>query len=162
MVFLIFGGYMYLHYTDAIDESGPFSHLIEISFEMYIFSQFAIILTSLINKSRIDKYLTNQPIIENKKSLENLKPIARSNMYYALLHIPMLGVGALAAVVSILNYGLVNAGLVIAISVLTGRIVKGVKASEERIQQIECASDELEAELEEIIKCWLHKPLPNF
>jgi hypothetical protein len=94
--------------------------------------------------------------------LENLKPIARSNMYYALLHIPMLGVGALAAVVSILNYGLVNAGLVIAISVLTGRIVKGVKASEERIQQIECASDELEAELEEIIKCWLHKPLPNF
>jgi hypothetical protein len=153
---------MYLHYTDGIDESGPFSHLIQISFEMYIFSQFAIILTSLINKSRIDKCLTNQPIIENKKSLENLKPIARSNMYYALLHIPMLGVGALAAVVSILNYGLVNAGLVIAISVLTGRIVKRVKASEERIQQIECASDELEAELEEIIKCWLHKPLPNF
>ena len=67
MISLIFGGYMYLHYADAIDESESFSHLIKISSEMYVLCQFAIILTSLINTSRIDKYLTHQPIIENKK-----------------------------------------------------------------------------------------------
>lgn len=160
MVVFIYAGYTYYFFTS--EQTGIFAYLKSISFEIFIACQTGIILLTFFIKKQLDNFFNQHPIIKDKMSLEVLKPVVRTNMYSALLQLFFICVSALTAVMSILNYGGMISIVVIVLAIFTGRITKWARKSEENLKQIECPDEALEKELNDILHCWLHKPLPNF
>ncbi|MCP4765064.1 MAG: hypothetical protein GY875_02220 [Gammaproteobacteria bacterium] len=160
MVILIFAGYIYFFFTN--EEVDIFGYFTSISFEVFLASQAGMILLTIFTKKQLDAFLVQHPVISDQKPLENLKPVARAIMFLALIHLLLPGIGSLAAIMSILNYGgMISIG-VVGVSIITGIVTKASSKSEERIKQIECTETTLEKELTDILYCWQHKPFPNF
>ena len=160
MVVVIYFSYTFFFFNH--EEGGVFLLLKNISFELFILCEIGIISAVIYNKKQIDSFLVEYPAINTKSAIEKLKPIVRTNMYSALSTLFFLGFGSLAAIMSILNYGSFKGVIVAVLSIATAMLMKWYNRSEESIKQIECTDQCLEAELNNILECWLHKPFPNF
>ena len=160
MVVAIYAGYVFFYITN--EEAGFFAYFKAISFKVFILCEIGIISLILYNKKQLDNFLYNVPIIENKNNLESLKPIVRTNMYSSLFMLLFLGLGSLAAIMSILNHGVFKGILVAVLSVAAAKLIKWYNPSEEKIKNIKCTDESLETELNNMLQCWIHKPLPNF
>jgi magnesium-transporting ATPase (P-type) len=160
MVVLIYFGYVLYFFN--FQESGAVSFLKSISFEVFMLCQIGIVFTIFYNKKLLDSFFGEHPAINNRQALEQLKPIVRTNMYSSLFSMFFIGLGALTAIMSILNHGFVKGVLVAMLSIAASGLMKWYSTSEENIKQIECADPALEIELKKIFDCWLHKPFPNF
>lgn len=160
MVVVIYFSYVFFFFNS--EESGLFSLLTSVSFEIFILCEIGIVSAVIYNKKQLDGFLAEYPEIDSKLSIEKLKPIARTNMYSALFNLFFLGLGSLTAIMSILNHGLVKGVVVAILSIAAARMMKWYNSSEESIKQIKCTDQSLEIELKKILECWLHKPLPNF
>ena len=160
MVVCIYAGYAYYHFT--AEEKGLFQLFASISFEVFVGTQIGMIFIALFTKQQLDKFLELYPSISDQASLDKFKPVARTNMYLSLVNLFLLGLGALTAIMSILNYGGLVSIIIVILALATGRVTKWCTESEERIKQIECADSKLEKELNEIFYCWQNKPFPNF
>ena len=160
MVVAIYVGYVLLFFSGKDLEM--FSLLKNISFEVYILCEIGILIATIYNRKLIDGFLTEYPIINGATAIEKLKPVIRTNMYSALFNFFLIALCSLTAIMSILNHSMEKGIFVGVLSVITVRIFKWYKHSEESIKQIDCPDQLLETELKEILECWLHKPLPNF
>jgi hypothetical protein len=160
MVVLIYFGYVFYFFN--VQESGAVSFFKKISFEVFLLCQIGIVFTIFYNKKLLDSFFCEHPIINNRQALEELKPIVRTNMYSSLFSMFFIGLGALTAIMSILNHGIVKGVLVAMLSIAASGLVKWYSSSEENIKQIDCADPLLEVELKKILDCWLQKPFPNF
>ena len=160
MVVLIYAGYAI--YFFSADITGLFVYLADISFELFLASQVWIVLLTISSKRQLEGFLERHPAISDSSSLERFKAVARMNMYYALVFLLLLGLGSLAAVMSILNYGGITAIAVLLVAFLTGSVTRWASSAESRIKQINCTDATLEEELRNIFYCWQHRPFPNF
>lgn len=141
---------------------GLFTHFQDISFEVYIICQLGIATVVFYNKKLFDIFLEKHPVINNELAIRELKPILRINMYSTLLFLFLLGLGILAAVISVLNHGLVIIVIVVLSFILPLELIKWYTHSEEKIKQIECTNSTLNNKLRNIIECWMNKALPDF
>jgi hypothetical protein len=160
MVVAIYAVYIYFHTTS--EEIEIFVYLKSISFEVFLLCEAGIVFLILYNKKQLDSFLHNFPSIENRHSLECLKPIARTNMYSSLFVLVFLALGSLTSIISILNHGLLKSILVALLTILAAKLLKWYVSSEQKIKHIECSDESLEKELNDILQCWIHKPFPNF
>ncbi|ABD79967.1 hypothetical protein [Saccharophagus degradans] len=160
MVILIYAAYIFLHTTNA--ELGALAYVKTVSFEVFILCDVGIVLLILYNKKLIDIFLLEHPTIENKQSLERLKPIVRTNMYSSLFLLLFLALGSLTAIMAILNHDLIKGVIVAILSVITAIIINWYNPSERKVKHIETEDEQLEKELNAILQCWMHKPFPNF
>ena len=160
LVIVVYVGYSLYH--GLSDNTEHLSVLKNISFELFLFCEFGIISLIIYNKIHLDKYLSTYPTIASQESLNELKPIARTNMYSSLLTLFFLLVGSLTAIVTILNHGIIKAVIVAVLSIIAGKIMKWYNASEHKIKNIACSNETLNNELESILNCWIHKAFPNF
>ncbi|MCE2597391.1 hypothetical protein [Motilimonas cestriensis] len=160
MVVVIYAGYIFFYATS--EEIGFFAYLKGISFEVFLLCEVGIIYLILYNKKQLDEFLHDFPSIENKHSLECLKPIVRTNMYSSLFMLVFLALGSLTAIMSILNHGLVKGVLVAILSVSAAKLINWYNPSEQKMKHIESSDESLEKELNDILQCWMHKPFPNF
>jgi hypothetical protein len=160
MVILIYAGYAYFFFTT--EQTGKLIYFTAISFEIFVASQIAMMFLTILARKQLDGFLARHPVISDQVSLERLKPVARTNMYLALTHLLLLGLGSLTAIMSILNYGGMISLAVVGITLVVAKVSKWSSGSEERLKQIECTDAKLEEELTGIFHCWQHKPFPNF
>lgn len=160
MVVSIYIGYVIFFFNS--EETELFAHFKEISFKVYLLCEMGMILVISFNKKLLDDFLKKHPVIDGELAIKRLKPIIRMNMYSVLFLLLFLGLGALTAVMSILNHGLAISLIVVALSILLSRVMKWYNHSEESVKQIECTNSTLENKLREILECWIHKALPNF
>lgn len=160
LVVLIYAGYIFFYATS--EETGLFAYLKSISFEVFLLCEVGIVSLILYNKKQLDNFLYNYPSIDNRNSLECLKPIVRTNMYSSLFMLIFLSLGSLTAIMSILNHGLVKGILVVILSLSVAKLINWYNSSEQKIKYIGCSDESLEKELNDILQCWLHKPFPNF
>jgi len=160
MVILIYAGYAFYFFTSK--ETGNLAYFTDISFEVFVASQIGMILLTILIRKRVDGFLVRHPVISDQISLENLKPVARTNMHFALMHLLLLGLGSLTAIMSILNYGGMTSIAVVVFAIVTAKVTEWGSSSEARIKQIECTDARLEKELSDIFHCCQHKPFPNF
>jgi len=160
MVVAIYAGYIYFFATSI--ETGFFAYLKGLSFEVFLLCEVGMVFLILYNKKHIEKFLFNYPKITNKKSLEVLKPIIRTNMYSSLFTLLFLGLGSLTAIMSILNHGSIKGLIVAVLSVGTAKLMSWYNPLEQKVKHIECTDELLEKELNDILQCWMHKPLPKF
>lgn len=161
IVVWFFIGYMIFSWMVSEGE-GLFTHLKEISFEIYVICQIGMVAIMFCNKKLIDNFLEKHPVIDSELAIIKLKPILRVNMYSALLFLFLLGLGILAATISVLNHGLVIILIVGLSFFLPFGLVKWYAHSEENIKQIECTDSMLDRKLRNILGCWMNKALPNF
>ncbi len=159
-VVLIYVGYACYFLTS--EEAGAFAYLTDISFELFVASQFGMIFLSALIKIRTDSFLARHPSIPDQKSLDSLKPVARANMYLALIHLLLLGFGSLMAIMSILNHGGMTSIAVVVFTLVAAQVTSWGSLSEARLRRVECTDASLQEELGEIFHCWQHRPFPNF
>jgi len=152
----------YLFCFAPILETGVFSYVRENSFELFVVCQAVLVALAIYNKKQLDTFLNDFPSIDDSQALEELKPILRTNVYSALFSVLFLGVGIFAGIVTLMTQGLVKGGLVAVIYLTVMGLIQLLSRTEERAKQIECSAEDLEVELNSILKCWLEKPLPNF
>ena len=160
IVVCIYAGYSYVYYA-GVDQS-RFAFFKNISFGVFVGTQIGMNLLAIVTMRQIDAFLKEHPSISSRSSLESLKPIARTNMYAALLYFFFLALGSLAAIVAILKFGGIISISVAVLAVATVILAKWASRAEERLKQIECSNPEVEKELNEILHCWQNKPFPNF
>ncbi len=159
-VMTIYLGYAYLFMSSGGE--GLFPALKSISFELFLLCEVGIIFGAIHNKRLLDRFMKKHPVIDGPETLEALKPVARTNMYSALSVLVLLAIGALSAIMTILHRGLIEAALVVALSLATALIMKWYNQSEEKIKQIRTTDTATETQLRAILECWLHKPFPDF
>jgi hypothetical protein len=160
MVVAIYAGYAFVYLTGR--DAGILSFVGAISFEVFLLCQIGMVSITLYNKKQLDAFLREFPALVSRSGLETLKPIVRTNMYSSLFMIVFLALAALAAIMSILNHGVLKGVLVAVLSFATGKLINWYKPSEEKVKHIQCNDEELEAELNGVLQCWMHKPLPDF
>lgn len=160
MVIGIYVGYTYFHFSDS--NSDLFAFLKLVSFEIFLGSQIGMVLLTILIKRKIDAFLDSHPTINNQASLDELKPVARTNMYSSLIFFFLLGLGSLAGIMAIYSYGGLISIAVVILVLVTGRIAKWGSKSEDRIKQIQCDDPVIEKELNAILHCWDSKPFPKF
>jgi hypothetical protein len=160
MVVAIYAGYAFYFFTRG--DAEILSGLATRSLECFLLVEVGMIWLIFYNKRSLDRFLLEHPVIENRRALEKLKPIVRTNMYSSLLMMLLIATSALTAVMTLLNRGGGAALLVILFSLGTGKLVQWYNQSEEKVKQVACSDDALEKELLEILHCWLHKAFPNF
>lgn len=158
-VILIYAGYAIFFVTrEAPDVSGLTASL---AFPVFLLCEIGLITIIVFNKRQLDGFHAKYPRVDSVAALEALKPIARTNMYSALFSFTFMGLGALTAIMTILNAGMLKAGIVVLLSIAVALAIRWYNASEERIKQIE-SNEALEPELTRILQCWIHKALPDF
>lgn len=160
MVVTIYAGYILFHATS--EETGLFALLKSISLEVFLLCEIGMSWLLLYNKRQLDGFLRDFPVIEDRKAIEILKPIVRTNMYSSLFMFLLMALGSLTAIMSILNHGLLKGVLVAVFCVMTAKLISWYTPSEEDTKQIECTDETLEVELNSMLQCWMHKPLPDF
>jgi hypothetical protein len=160
-VVLIYIGYTLLFISGS--EPDLFSIIKTVSIEIFVICILAMMLIIILNKRLVDNYLTKHPEINNFSAVEELKPIARSGMYSALIAIALLCICSLTAIITIFNHeSVLFKGIVGVLFSIAVAIMNWYNESELELQQIECSDDYFEVEFSKIIKCWQTKTLPNF
>ncbi len=160
VVILIYAGYVSVFLND--EQAGLLASLKSISFEVFLLCEIGIISLLLYNKKLLDSFLGSHQLVDCEDTLEILKPIIRTNMYSALLTIFFLVLGSLTAIMTILNYGLVKLVTVAILSTVAAILLHQYNASEKKVKYIRSGDEALEVELNNMLQCWMHKPLPNF
>lgn len=133
-----------------------------ITLEIFIVCQIGLCSLVLLTKKQLKMFLYRYPIIESREALEAFKPVARTNMYAALLAFLFLGIGTLAGIMTLINHGLWIRIVVVIFFIATSTMFAYYNALEEKIKQIECNDEDLEVEFRKILECWLHRAFPNF
>jgi hypothetical protein len=139
-----------------------FTTFIDHSFRLFLVFELGTVLLLIYNKTLLSKYLEKNPVVATSSALEELKPVIRTNMYSSLCGFLFLGMTSLTAIVTILNYPPLVAGLVVIASVATIWCTQQYKPYEERLKQIPCDNEILEPELTKLLNTWQHKALPDF
>ncbi len=160
MVVVIYAGYIYVSATG--EESEFLSYLKNISFQVFFLCELGMVCLIFYNKKQLEDFWCRFSSIDSRHSLECLKPIVRTNMYSSLFMLVFLGLGSLTAIMSILNFGLIKSVVVGVLSVVTAILIQWYNPSEQKIKHIKCSNESLAQELDDILQCWMHKPLPNF
>jgi hypothetical protein len=160
MFVAIYAGYVFFYANS--EETGFLAYLKAMSFEVFVLCNIGMIALILYNKRQLDDFLFCFPVIENREGLEKLKPIVRLNMYSSLFMILFLALSSLTAIMSILNHGTLKGILVAVLSVATAKLINWYNPSEKMVKNIECTDEAFEVELNNILRCWMHKPFPEF
>lgn len=159
-VILVYVGYPLLRLFDV--EMSILEAIKGITFELFLLCNAGLFSLVLLSKKHLTAYLARYPIITDRESFDALKPIARTNMYSALMSLLFLCVGSLAAIMTIINFSWLTSITVVVMSLVTSMMFNAYNGLEQRIKQLECTEDKLEEELELILDCWMNKPFSNF
>ncbi|QMU61730.1 MAG: hypothetical protein GKR92_08485 [Gammaproteobacteria bacterium] len=161
MVLTIYVGYWIFTLNGGV-ETGLLASLKGAAFELFLVSETCMIAIILYGKKKLETFLHDHPVIENGVALEILKPIARENMYSALILFFFLGLGSLTAIMTLLNNGIIDCIVVVILGIVTAVLIRIYTPIEESIKQIECTDETLENELSNLLNCWMNKAFPNF
>ncbi len=156
---------VYVGYSLFYQQWGENSLLItfqSISFELFLLCDVGMIVLTAINQRILKGFLQRFPVVDDGIALEQLKLVARTNMYSALLNFLFLALGALMAIMTIIHYSYPFAITVVVLSILVSVMNKWYSKYEEAVKHIETANDVLETETAAVLDCWMHKALPNF
>lgn len=156
---------LYVSYTFCClvdEEMGILYYLKHISFEIFLLCQIGIISAIFRNKQLLDDFLAKYPVIKGRIAIEELKPVIRTVMYSKIVQLIILALASIAAIISIFHHELAHSLTVIVLSIGSGRLIHWYKASEAAIIKMECSHKSLKPELDYILTCWLHKPVPDF
>lgn len=160
MVIVIHFGYVLLSASGA--DQSILTALSDVAFEVLVMCEVGMMTMIFHNKKKVDSFLEKYATIDSRGSLEELKPIIRTNMYSALFTVIFLALGTLTAIMTIVNDTYIMGFVAAALCVGAAKAINWYNPSEQDLKQIKCTDPELENELELIFKCWLHKALPNF
>jgi len=160
MVILIFLGYPLLSFLDGNVE--VLESLKSISFEVFVLCNFGLISLIITSKKHLNQFLNTYPVIQDFQALEAFKPVARTNMYSALIGFFFMGLGSLTAIMTIVNLGFMKSIIVVVLTIIAAIMMSRYTALEEKVKQIECVDENLEEELRAILDCWMNKALPDF
>jgi hypothetical protein len=160
MVICIYLGYTSFHFSGG--DLGIFEHFVGAAFTVSLLSQVGIVGTLMYNSKLLQNVFINSPVISQQSQIEELKPVVRTNMYSALFVFFMMATGALSAIVSIINDEWVYKIIVMSLGFVTMSVMARYTSVEERIKNLPAETPELERELNKVLQCWMHKPLPNF
>ena len=161
MVIGIYVGYSFFFISR--DNNAELSSYFQIiAFEVFLLCDFGMVTLILYNQSKLHHFLKKHPVITHQSALEELKVIARTNMYSAFSLFFFLGIGSLSAVTIIFNPNTDNTSLVSLLLTITTLLMAWYNLSEQKIKQIHCTNQSLEAELNAILDCWMNKAFPNF
>ena len=159
-VILIYAGYALLYHTGT--QPGYFAVFIDHAFKLFLMFELGTIVLLMYNKTLVSRFLEQHPSIKSKSALEDLKPVLRTNMYSSLCGFGFLAMTSLTAIMTILNYPVLVATLVVILSVVTIWTMQQYKPYEERLKQIRCDEEQLEQPLNQLLESWQHKALPDF
>lgn len=161
MVLTIYVGYWIFTLSGGV-ESGLLASLKGAAFELFLVCEICMIAIILYGKKKLETFLHDYRVIENGTTLEILKPIARENMYSALILFFLLGLSSLTAIMTLLNNGIVDCVIVVILGVVTAGLIRIYTPIEEKIKQIECTDKVLESDLSNLLDCWMNRAFPNF
>jgi hypothetical protein len=160
LMILIFIGYPFVHVINA--DLGVVKVLQSQSFALFLLCQAGLMALVVLSKRHIKSYITRYPVIKSRDALNALKPVIRTNMYASLISYFFLIVGSVAAIMTIIGDSFLKTVIAIILSFVAAGMFQFYSVMERRIKQIECTDADLDEELQAMLECWMHKPLPNF
>jgi hypothetical protein len=112
--------------------------------------------------SQFRQFLDATSSIANEMSLDRFKTLGRTQMYLALVVIPVLVIGGALGIALITRHGLTGVAVVILTNVLFIGLAMYHKRFETRSRSLRASSDILEREYRQICETWVKKALPDF
>ena len=112
--------------------------------------------------SQLKQFLEDTPSIANERSLDIFKVLVRTQMYLALVAIPVLVTGGALGIALIGQYGMTG----VAVVLLTNGLFIGLalyhKKIETRTRSLKTGSEVLGREYRQVCETWVKKALPDF
>ena len=108
------------------------------------------------------RFVRQYPTIDNARTLEAFKVLARSNMKLTLVLMPLYGVGILLTIVITLRHGLPGFLGALAVNGILGVFGMYGMSLEKKARSLPAATEELRREHQRVSESWVKKALPDF
>jgi hypothetical protein len=133
--------------------------IIEVVFGLMYVVAAAVALWSV---NQLKKFLDDTPGIVDEISLDRFKALARTQMYLALVVIPVLVTGGALGIALISHYGVTGVAVVLVTNGLFIGLAMYHRNFETRTRSLKASSELLGREYGQVCETWVKKALPDF
>lgn len=152
----------FLFVVFEVNHGGDISiDLINLAFPVFMMTQLTIVAIMIFCVQKLDYFLKNHSKVDSVDTFNELKAMARENMYFSLAALVLNPISFITGITVILTQGIVLILVTMAMFLVLFYLEKRAKKYENQIKEIDCI-DEYEEELNDVLQCWMNKPFPNF
>ena len=141
---------------------GPFAVVRQNLFLVFCLNMGGMLFCMLYNEQRMDRFLRDYPALGDREGMERLKPILRTHMYLGVLALLMTGNSLGTGLGIFIEKEFLQGFIVLGTWLLSLPLLTWCSHTENKMYQIQCTNQNLEPEVELLIKDWSTRIFPNF
>lgn len=144
------------------DTSGLYKAFDRMAFGLFLLSEVGQIFLCGYSSLQLNRFLHQNPAMNNYEILERLKPLVRTNMYFVPVGLLFIGVALVTGIFCLYQHDLLEKAVVLCLWFVSTGVAIRCSVIENKVRAMECPEPVLKAEYESVCQSWLQRMFPDF